>query len=258
MKVVILAGGLGTRLSEETHIRPKPMVEIGSRPIVWHIMKYYSNFGYKDFVLCLGYRGSVVKEFFSNYQMLMSDISFDLADGSQKFLNSRAEQWNVTLVDTGLDTETAGRIRRIAHLLPSDGFFLLTYGDGLADVDIDNVIQSHLQSTNLVTLTAVQPPGKYGALEFDGESVVEFREKPLGDQSWINGGFFVCSTSVLSYLNGDDESFERDVLPRIARDGKLGAYKHQGFWKPMDTLRDKMQLEELWSSGDPPWKVWPD
>lgn len=256
MRAVILAGGLGTRISEETHLRPKPMVEIGGYPILWHIMKIYSSYGINDFIICLGYRGYMVKEWFANYQIHMSDVTFDMKTGVQTIHLDRSEPWRVTLVDTGETTQTAGRLGRIKHLLDGDDSFCLTYGDGLSNVDIRSLISQHRKLQLLATITAVQPAGRYGALEISENRVLKFIEKPTGDQAWISGGFMVLSPQVFDFIDGDETSLEGTVLPNLARRGQLGAFHHHGFWQPMDTLREKLHLEKLWSSGESPWQVW--
>jgi glucose-1-phosphate cytidylyltransferase len=256
VKAVILAGGLGTRLSEETVLRPKPMVEVGGKPLLWHILKIYSHHGINDFILCLGYRGYVVKEYFANYALHLSDVTFDLANHRMTVHQSQAEDWRVTLVDTGADTLTGGRLKRVAKHL-GDETFLMTYGDGVADVDIPATVAFHQRHGLAATLTATQPPGRFGRLHLEqGDLVREFEEKPHGDGGWINGGFFVLEPRVLDYIPGDATSFESDTLVRLAADGQLAAYRHEGFWLPMDTLRDKNRLEELWASGHAPWKQW--
>jgi glucose-1-phosphate cytidylyltransferase len=255
MKVVILAGGLGTRLSEETVIRPKPMVEIGGKPILWHIMKLYSHYGFNDFVICLGFKGYVIKEYFSNYFLHMSDVTFDMRSNSMEVHQKYAEPWKVTLVDTGADSMTGGRVRRVAPYL--DGTFMLTYGDGVADVDINSLLEFHRRHGKAATVTSTQPSGRFGALNLDpAGNVSSFQEKPAGDGAWINGGFFVLEPSILERIAGDGTVFEKEPLEGLARDQQLVAYKHSGFWQPMDTLRDKILLEELWSSGKAPWKLW--
>ncbi len=255
MKVVILAGGLGTRLSEETVQRPKPMVEIGDRPILWHIMKIYSAHGLHDFVVCLGYKGYVIKEFFANYFLHTSNVTFDLAKNAMEVHERRAEPWRVTLVDTGDTTQTGGRIKRVAEHIDDDTF-CLTYGDGLGSVDIGASIAFHRSHGKKATITAVQPPGRFGALDVSGDRVVEFREKPAGEGAWINGGFSVLSRDVIDYIEGDDSFWEHAPLQRLAADDQLRAWRHPGFWQPMDTLREKTLLEELWATGAAPWKVW--
>lgn len=255
MKAVILAGGLGTRLSEETNLKPKPMVEIGGRPILWHIMKIYSSHGINDFVICVGYKGYVIKEYFANYFLHMSDVTFDMKENSMEVHHRHAEPWKVTIVDTGEDTLTGGRLKRVASYLTDDDF-CFTYGDGVADVDIRSLVAAHRASGKPATLTAVQPPGRYGALELEGHSVEAFLEKPEGDGGWINGGYFVLNRSVLTLIEDDQSSWETDVLPVIASQKQLGAHFHHGFWQPMDTLREKNLLEKLWDSGKAPWKSW--
>ncbi|NLU49338.1 MAG: glucose-1-phosphate cytidylyltransferase [Syntrophomonadaceae bacterium] len=256
MKVVILAGGMGTRLTEETDARPKPMVEIGGRPILWHIMKIYSAYGFHEFIVCLGYKGYMIKEYFMNYFTHMSDITVDLADGGVQIHNSKAEPWKVTLVDTGLHTQTGGRIKRIRNYTGNETF-MLTYGDGVGDIDIRRLLEFHHGHGGYATVTAVQPPGRFGALNLAGADRVEsFAEKPAGDGAWINGGFFVLEPAVFDYIAGDETLWEKEPLERLAGEGKLYSYKHHGFWKPMDTLRDKRELETLWRSGRAPWKIW--
>lgn len=255
MKVVILAGGLGTRLSEETSIRPKPMVEIGGMPILWHIMKIYSFYGYNDFVICLGYKGYIIKEYFSNYFLHRSDITIDIKNNSFKFHNSKAEPWQITLVDTGKETMTGGRIKRIqSHI--GNNTFMLTYGDGVANINIPLLLNFHKQSKATLTVTSVKPKGKFGALNIEGNKVTSFLEKPKGDGHWVNGGFFVCEPLVFDYIEGDNTIFENEPLENIAKDNKMFAYKHEDFWKPMDTLRDKIELEESWNDNQAPWKIW--
>jgi glucose-1-phosphate cytidylyltransferase len=256
MKAVLLAGGLGTRISEETHLKPKPMVEIGGRPILWHIMKIYSHHGINEFVICCGYRGYVIKEYFQNYFLHMSDVTFEMQDNSMQVHQRKAEPWRVTLVDTGDLTMTGGRLKRVAAHIEGEDAFCFTYGDGLSDIDISAEIAFHRAHGRLATVTAVQPPGRYGALEIVGDRVDGFIEKPLGDGGFINGGFFILSPACLAYIDGDATSWENEPITRIAADGELQAYRHRGFWQPMDTLRDKIQLEELWASGRAPWKVW--
>lgn len=254
MKAVILAGGLGTRLSEETAVRPKPMVEIGGRPILWHILKIYSSHGINDFVICAGYKGYLIKEYFANYFLHMSDVTFDMANNSMEVHHKKAEPWRVTVVDTGDETLTGGRIKRIAPYI--DGTFCCTYGDGVGDVDISALVRHHRESGLTATLTGVQPPGRFGALLLEDERVVSFQEKPEGDGAWINGGFFVLEPGVFELIDGDSTIWERKPLERLAADGQLGIFKHKGFWRPMDTLRDKQELESLWDSGKAPWKSW--
>jgi glucose-1-phosphate cytidylyltransferase len=256
MKAVILAGGLGTRLSEETGSRPKPMVEIGGRPILWHIMKIYSSHGITDFVLCLGYKGYVIKEYFANYFLHMSDVTFDMRDNSMKVHQASAEPWRVTLVDTGDETQIGGRIKRILPFVAEDEAFCLTYGDGVANVDIKTVVSRHKQAGLLATVTAAQPPGRFGALRTEGNLVTGFQEKPVGDGGWINAGFFVLSPKVGSYIAGDSTVWEKEPMEKLAHERQLQVHFHDGFWQPMDTLRDKRHLEELWASGAAPWKNW--
>lgn len=256
MKAVLLAGGLGTRLSEETTIRPKPMVEIGGRPILWHIMKLYSHHGINDFVVCCGYKGYVIKEYFANYFLHMSDVTFDMSVNRMEVHERHAEPWRVTLVDTGDDTMTGGRLKRAASYIKDDDAFCFTYGDGLSDVNIGASIEFHRRHGRRATVTAVLPPGRYGAIECAGNQVTRFVEKPRGDGGLINGGFFVLSPTVLEYIEGDEISWEGPPLARLAADGEMMAFEHSGFWQPMDTLRDKNLLEELWSSGEAPWKCW--
>ena len=255
MKAVILAGGLGTRISEETSIKPKPMVEIGNKPILWHIMKIYSSYGINDFVICCGYKGYVIKEFFANYFLHTSDVTFNMKNNEMEVHSKRAEPWNVSLVDTGDSTMTGGRLKRVSDYL-NDETFCFTYGDGLADINIKNLIDFHNKSNTKATLTAVQPPGRFGSLEFERGKVFSFQEKPKGDNSWINGGFFVLDPEVINYIDGDNSIWEQTPLKKLAKEGELSAYHHEGFWQPMDTLRDKNTLEELWDSKDAPWKCW--
>jgi len=256
MKAVILAGGRGTRLSEETGLRPKPMVEIGGRPILWHIMKIYAAHGVTDFVVCLGYRGWQIKEYFLNYGRLCSDLSIDLATGAAEVLSPAAEPWRVTLIDTGEDTQTGGRLRRVGPLLRDMEIFFLTYGDGVGDVDIAGAVAFHRTHGRQATVTAVTPPGRFGALELHGTRVAAFTEKPAGDGGMINGGFFVLSPAVLDRIEGDATLWEQEPLKGLARDGELMAWEHRGFWQPMDTLRDRDHLQALWDSGKAPWKLW--
>jgi glucose-1-phosphate cytidylyltransferase len=256
MKAVILAGGLGTRISEETSTRPKPMVEIGGRPILWHIMKGYSAHGVNDFVVCCGYKGYVIKEYFANYFLHMSDVTFDMEHNKMEVHQRYAEPWRVTLVDTGEDTMTGGRLKRVADYVKDEDLFCFTYGDGVSDVDITQLIAFHKAQNVKATLTATTPPGRFGALDIKVDRVNSFREKPKGDGGVINGGFFVLSPSVIDYITNDKTIWEGDPLERLAQEGNLAAYHHNGFWQPMDTLRDKMHLEELWHSGKAPWKVW--
>ncbi len=254
-KAVILAGGLGTRLAEETDTRPKPMIEIGGRPMLWHIMKIYSAHGINDFVVCLGYKGYVVKEYFANYYLHMSDVTLDVGRNAMEVHQQRSEPWRITLVDTGNDTMTGGRLRRVRQYVEG-GDFCMTYGDGVSDVDISRLIAFHEKTGLEATVTAVRPPGRFGALDIRDARVASFQEKPLGDGSWINGGFFVLSPKVIDRIAGDRTVWEREPLEGLARDGQLGAYPHEGFWQPMDTLREKQQLESAWESGKAPWKVW--
>jgi glucose-1-phosphate cytidylyltransferase len=256
MQAVILAGGKGTRLSEETSLRPKPMIEIGGKPIIWHIMKMYSAHGITDFVICLGYKGYVIKEYFANYFLHVSDVTFDMRSNSMRVHQQKAEPWTVTLVDTGEETMTGGRLRRVAGYLDRGSDFCFTYGDGVSDVDIGAAIRLHASSGKLATLTAVQPPGRFGTVDLAEDSVTRFIEKPIGDGGWVNGGFFVLSPRVIDRIRGDDTIWEKEPLMGLASDGQLNAYRHRGFWHPMDTLRDKVLLEELWSSNRAPWKAW--
>jgi len=256
MKVVILAGGLGTRLSEETVARPKPMVEIGGKPILWHIMKIYSHYGFNDFVICLGFKGYMIKEYFSNYFLHMSDVTFDMSSNGMEVHQQNAEPWRVTLVDTGQESMTGGRVKRVASYLDNEPF-MLTYGDGVADVDIAALVDFHKQHGRQATVTSIQPMGRFGALDLTADNkVLGFQEKPKGDGSWVNGGFFVLEPGVLGRIGSDATVFEKEPLESLAREGELLAYKHPGFWQPMDTLRDKNHLEELWNAGNAPWKVW--
>jgi len=258
MKAVILAGGLGTRLSEETSTRPKPMVEIGGKPILWHIMKMYSQHGVKDFIVCCGYKGYFIKEYFQNYFLHQSDVTFCMKENTMEVHERRAEPWTVTLVDTGDNSMTGGRLGRVANYLKNEDEFCMTYGDGVSDVDITELLAFHKSHGKQATLTATYPPGRFGALNFEGNQITEFKEKPKGDGAMINGGFFVLSPKVLDRISGDDCIWEQDPLTGLASDGQLMAYKHKGFWQPMDTLRDKMHLEELWEEGKAPWKTWHD
>jgi glucose-1-phosphate cytidylyltransferase len=255
MKVVILAGGLGTRISEESHLRPKPMIEIGGRPIIWHIMKIYSAHGINEFVVCLGYKGYIIKEYFANYFLHMSDITLDMANNKMEVHQKGAEPWRVTLVDTGENTQTGGRLKRVRSYV-GDEDFCFTYGDGVADVNVRELVEFHREQKVKATLTAVQPPGRFGALVLDGTRITSFQEKPKGDGGWINGGFFVLSPGVFDYIKGDDTVWEREPLEGLARDRALASYPHTGFWQPMDTLRDKNHLEDLWATGNAPWKTW--
>lgn len=255
MKVVILAGGLGTRLSEETTVRPKPMVEIGGRPILWHIMHIYAASGFKEFVVACGYKGEFIKEYFSNFYLHNADISVNLSNGTVDLHNNRAPDWKIDLVDTGASTDTGGRIKRLKKWL-GDEPFLMTYGDGLANVDISALVSFHKKHGKLATITAVHPPARFGGLEFDGDKVARFVEKPQLGEGWINGGFMVLEPEVLNYIEGDATVFERSPLEELSADGQLMAYRHEGFWQPMDTVREKALLEELWKTGKAPWKVW--
>lgn len=256
MKAVILAGGLGTRLSEETQLRPKPMAEIGGKPILWHILKTYSSHGIDDFIICLGYKGYMIKEYFANYFLHTSDVTFDMSNNRMEVHEKHAEPWRITLVDTGEATMTGGRLKRVAHYL-DDEDFCFTYGDGLSNVNIRDLISFHRQSGTLATVTAVQPPGRFGALDLQHNRITAFKEKPEGDGGWINGGYFVLSPKVIARIAGDDTTWEREPMESIAHAGQLAAYRHTGFWQPMDTLRDKMALEEMWNANRAPWKVWP-
>ncbi len=260
MKAVILAGGFGTRISEETSIKPKPMVEIGGRPILWHIMKIYSSHGINEFIVCLGYKGYVIKDYFSNYLLRMSDVTFDFRNGNTQIHQNGTEPWQVTLVNTGEKTMTGGRLKRVREYLGNETF-CCTYGDGVADVNIGKLIDFHSKTQALATLTAVQPPGRFGAFKLDSSQnkISTFKEKPQGDGAWVNGGFFVVEPEALDYVDDDSTVWERDPLERLAQEGRLGAYRHCGFWQPMDSLRDKMVLEELWRNNQsPPWKIWED
>lgn len=256
MKAVLLAGGLGTRISEETNVKPKPMIEIGGKPILWHIMKMYSTHGVNDFIVCLGYKGYVIKEYFSNYFLHMSDVTINMRDNTTTIHNNTAEPWSITLVETGEETMIGGRIKRILPYVAQDEAFCLTYGDGVGDVDISAVIQHHRDAGRLATVTATQPPGRFGAIRYDGDRVLGFQEKPQGDGGWINGGFFVLSPRVGEYIEGDATIWEREPMERLAEEGQLTVHFHEGFWQPMDTLRDKIYLENLWSTGKAPWKTW--
>ena len=256
MKAVILAGGLGTRISEETTVRPKPMIEIGGMPVLWHILKTYSHHGINDFIICLGYKGYMIKEYFANYFLHMSDVTFDMRSNQLEVHEKHAEPWRVTLVDTGNQTQTGGRLKRVRPYLDNETFFF-TYGDGVADIDIGAELVFHRGKGALATMCAVQPPGRFGAIDIEDHRITRFEEKPVGDGSWINGGYFVLEPGIFDYIDGDDTIWERAPLERLARDGQLSAYPHHGFWQPMDTLRDKTKLEELWHSGNAPWKVWP-
>jgi glucose-1-phosphate cytidylyltransferase len=256
MKAVILAGGLGTRISEETHLKPKPMIEIGGKPILWHIMKLYSHYGINDFIICCGYKGYIIKEYFANYFLHMSDVTFDMRNNEMQVLQQSAEPWRVTLIDTGEDTMTGGRLLRVAPYVKDDEAFCFTYGDGVSDVNIAALIEFHHSQKVKATLTATLPPGRFGALGIQGDKVRAFQEKPMGDGGMINGGFFVLSPSVLSLIDGDHCIWERGPVETLAKNKELAAFQHKGFWQAMDTMRDKMHLEELWQLGQAPWKVW--
>jgi len=257
MKVVILAGGFGTRISEESHLKPKPMVEIGERPILWHIMKIYSHYGFNDFIICLGYKAYVIKEYFAHYFLHESDITLDFRNKDQRIIHSHsAEPWTVTLINTGLDTMTGGRVKRVQPFIGNEPF-MLTYGDGVADVNIRNLVDFHKSHGKLATVTSTQPGGRFGSLNLGNDnSVLGFQEKPKGDGAWINAGFFVMEPKIFDFIDGDDTVLEKAPIDKLARDGELVAFKHTGFWQPMDSLRDKTQLEQLWKSGRAPWKVW--
>ncbi len=255
MKAVILAGGLGTRIAEESGVRPKPMVELGGRPVLWHILKTYSAHGINEFVICLGYKGYLIKEYFANYFLHMSDVTFDMARNRMHVHQQHAEPWQVTLVDTGESTQTGGRLKRVRAYVGNEDF-CFTYGDGLSNVNVTRLIEFHRRNGTIATLTAAQPPGRFGALDVDGTLITSFEEKPRGDGSYINGGFFVLSPRVFDYIDGDDTIWERGPLEQLARERQLSAFVHEGFWQPMDTLRDKNLLESLWQSGEAPWKVW--
>lgn len=256
MKAVILAGGLGSRISEETTVKPKPMIEIGGKPILWHIMKIYSHYGINEFIICCGYKGYVIKEYFANYFLHMSDVTFDMSDNRMEVHQNHAEPWKVTLVDTGEHSMTGGRLRRVREYLKGEDLFCFTYGDGVADIDIHALIEFHKSQGVDATLTATYPPGRFGALDIQSHKVRSFREKPKGDGGMVNGGFFVLSPKVIDLIDGDATTWEREPLEKLAASGQLAAFPHEGFWQPMDTLRDKMQLEELWQSGNAPWKMW--
>jgi len=255
MKAVILAGGLGTRISEETNVKPKPMVEIGGRPILWHIMKLYSHYGINEFIICAGYKGYVIKEYFANYFLHMSDVTFDLQENAMEVHKKRSEPWKVTIVDTGESTMTGGRLLRVRDYI-GDETFCCTYGDGVGDVDITALIKFHKDSGRLASLTGVQPPGRFGAIDLLEDKVLSFQEKPQGDGSWINGGFFVLSPAVLDLISNDATVWEKEPLENLAERGELGIYRHRGFWRPMDTLRDRIELDNLWDSQCAPWKIW--
>ena len=255
LKAIILAGGLGTRISEESHTKPKPMIEIGGKPILWHIMKMYSYYGINDFIICLGYKGYVVKEYFSNYFLHMSDVTFCMRENKMEIHQKFAEPWQVTLVDTGEETMTGGRLKRVAQYIGNETF-CFTYGDGVSDIDISALINHHKMASKLATVTAIQPPGRFGSLNIEGNIVNSFQEKPAGDGSWINGGFFVLEPRVIDYIDNDDTIWEQQPLQNLALEGQLSAFQHNGFWQAMDTLREKKQLEELWASNSAPWKRW--
>lgn len=255
MKAVILAGGMGTRITEETHLKPKPMIEIGGKPIIWHIMKIYSSFGINDFIICCGYKGYLIKEYFANYFLHMSDVTFDMEKNEMILHENHSESWKVTLVDTGENSMTGGRLKRVKRFI-GDESFCFTYGDGLSNVDIKALIDFHREQKTWATVTAVQPPGKFGALEISGTKICKFQEKPDGDCSWINGGFFVLEPEVFSLISDDSTVWEHGPLESLAQEGQLSAFRHAGFWQPMDTLRDKLKLEALWDSGKAPWKKW--
>ena len=256
MKAVILAGGFGTRISEETMLKPKPMIEIGGKPILWHIMKIYSAHGINDFVICCGYKGYVIKEYFANYFLHMSDVTFDMSSNKMEIHRNNSEPWRVTLIDTGEHTQTGGRLKRVKAYLAGEKAFCFTYGDGVGDINITKLIDFHYKHGRLATVTATRPPGRFGALKIQDDRVVSFEEKPQGDGGWINGGFFVLSPKVIERIEGDHTIWEREPLEGLARDAELSVYCHSGFWRPMDTLRDKHYLEELWTSGKAPWKIW--
>ncbi len=254
MKAIILAGGLGTRISEESHLKPKPMIEIGGKPILWHIMKIYSHYGITDFIICCGYKGYVIKEYFANYFLHMSDVTIDMKDNSMTVHCKNAEPWQVTLVDTGLETMTGGRIKRVEKYI--DDSFCLTYGDGVSDINIKKLLEFHKTQKCITTVTAIQPAGRFGSLEISGPRVKSFQEKPKGDNRWISGGFFICEPEILTLIDGDQTILEREPLEKLANENQLSVYKHTGFWSAMDTLRDKIYLDELWESNNAKWKVW--
>lgn len=255
MKVVILAGGLGTRISEETHLKPKPMIEIGGMPILWHIMKIYSSYDINEFVICCGYKGYLIKEYFANYSLHMSDVTFDMKKNDIQIHHKSVEPWTVTLVDTGIETMTGGRLKRIKEYVQNDTF-CFTYGDGVGNIDIKDLIKFHKNEKTIATITAVQPPGRFGVLDIQKNKISFFKEKPAGDGNWINGGFFVLEPSVFDYIENDSTIWEREPLENLANEGRLSAYKHDGFWHPLDTLRDKNYLQKLWEDGKAPWKLW--
>jgi glucose-1-phosphate cytidylyltransferase len=258
MKTVILAGGFGTRISEETHLKPKPMIEIGGYPILWHIMKLYSSYGFNDFVICLGYKGYLIKEYFANYFLHMTDVTIDITKNKIEVLQEKAEPWKITLIDTGATTMTGGRIKRIQKQVENEAFFL-TYGDGLSNVNIPALLKFHRENKVALTLTAIQPPGRFGSVVVNKDSrIASFKEKPKGDGAWSNGGFFVCEPSIFDKIEGDQTIWEQEPLEELAQEGQLAAFKHEGFWQPMDTLRDKNTLEDLWQSNRAPWKIWKD
>ncbi len=254
MKAVILAGGLGTRISEESHLKPKPMIQIGGRPILWHIMKLYGAYGINEFVICCGYKSYIIKEYFANYFLHMSDITFDMADNHMEVHSQHAEPWKVTLIDTGESSETGGRIKRVQEYI--EGTFCLTYGDGVSDIDLKGLLAFHKEQKTLTTVTAIQPAGRFASIEIKGARAQRFLEKPQGDNRWISGGFFVCEPGVFDRIDGDQTIWEREPLESLSSDGQLSVYKHKGFWAAMDTARDKLFLEELWNKGKAPWKVW--
>lgn len=256
MKAIILAGGLGSRISEETHLKPKPLIEIGGKPLLWHIMKIYSLYGVSDFIICCGYKGYLIKEYFANYFLHMSDVTFDMVNNKMVVHGQKVEPWRVTLVDTGEETMTGGRLKRVRKYIKDEEAFFFTYGDGLANVDITASLSFHKEHGKLATVTAVLPPGRFGALARDGDSVRGFIEKPRGDGGWINGGFFVLSPKVIDYIESDSTSWEFEPLAKLAAEGQLHAFEHNGFWQPMDTMREKNLLEKLWASGEAPWKMW--
>jgi len=256
MKAVILAGGLGTRISEETDNKPKPMVEIGFKPILWHIMKIYSNAGVNDFIICCGYKGYLIKEYFANYFLHMSDVTFSMSDNKMKVLSKNAEPWNVTLVDTGLETMTGGRLKRVKECIKDEEAFCMTYGDGISDINVEKLIDFHTQQGTLATVSGVYPQGRFGSLDIEGNKVKSFKEKPTGDGARINGGFFVLSPKVIDLIKGDKTIWEEEPMETLAKEDQMSVYLHDGFWQPMDTLRDKLYLENLWSNGKAPWKIW--
>ena len=258
MKAVILAGGLGTRLSEETQLKPKPMVDIGGMPILWHIMKIYSHYGINDFIICLGYKGYLIKEYFANYFLHMSNVTFNIKDNTMEVHEEHAEPWKVTLVDTGLETMTGGRLRRIKEFVKNEEAFCFTYGDGLSDVNIEKLIELHKKEKRLATVTAVKPPGRFGSIAHQGNQVSAFQEKPKGDGSWINGGYFIISPGVIDYIENDSIVWEEQPMRQLAKAGEMSCYFHEGYWQPMDTLREKATLERLWNENKAPWKLWKD